>query len=64
MTGAMGLVSACTALSAMNPRKGAHPVPGPTKMSGSDCGGAGREPLPNQTGMFISKHDGTQNVKR
>lgn len=33
------------ALSSTNPRNGAHPVPGPTRMRGVDCAGRGRQPL-------------------
>ena len=44
--GAVGVDSrSLKARSSTNPRKGAQPVPGPMRMSGSEGLGAGREPL-------------------
>lgn len=47
----MGVILLCSALSSTNPWKGAHPVPGPMRIRGSDAAGGGRQPLLNHAGI-------------
>ena len=56
--GAVGKFKLCIALSCINPRNGAQPVPGPIRMRGSSGGGGGREPRWIQAGIYtpVGKH--------
>lgn len=55
--GAVGLILLCSALSSTNPWKGAHPVPGPMRIRGSDGDGGGRQPLVNHAGIKMPIQD-------
>lgn len=53
----MGAVASdvlCAALSATNAQNGAHPVPGPIRISGVDGCGGGKEPWCTQHGIRFS----------